>query len=81
MCEQQRQKEIATTPHVPSALRLGAADLLSPYRTPNSAAAGCNSDWARYSNTPPPQPHFSSTSTSTNAEREAPGELRTINPV
>src|ERR1700722_4941519 len=37
---------------------------------------GCNSNLAQYSNTPPPQPHLSSTST--NAKRDAPGELREL---
>jgi hypothetical protein len=52
MCEQQRQKEIAASPHSPSVLRLGATNLLSPYRTPNPAVLGCNSELAQYSNTP-----------------------------
>ena len=52
MCEQQPQKEIAGSPHSPSALRLGATDLLSPHSPPNPAVVGCNSDLAQYSNTP-----------------------------
>jgi prepilin-type N-terminal cleavage/methylation domain-containing protein len=49
---------------IPNSLYLQRPICLT-FSIPNPADAGCNSDLAQYSKTPLPQPHFSSTRTST----------------
>jgi N-acetylmuramoyl-L-alanine amidase len=59
--------QLAELPNYPAAAGRAPVQQPDPLR-------GCNSDLARYSNTSPPQPHFSSTST--NAERQTPNAER-----